>query len=339
MEYLKGRKHELMISVVEDYIKDASPITSAGVQKNHLQEISTATLRNELNALEAMGMLKQLHTSSGRVPTTLGYRYYVSNLLKDMPLDKAELDGVKSLLEERTKSLSDIVSGLAKIINKAVKYPTVIFVNGYDKLIVESIKIVPLVGDNALALIQTPSGYLTNVLDAKTNEKSCEDATNYLSRKFAGKPLGEMMKGMELAEQEMQEEIKGFKEVIDTLIEGIKRVIEEKHLDIKRAGSIDMLESRGDGEQTKKVLKLLEDKNELEKALQLEDNELSVTLVDESEYSGLALVKAPLCIDGTPIASIGVLGPQRMDYGSIASALKVIMNELKGDKDEKQTKS
>ena len=197
----------------------------------------------------------------------------------------------------------------------------------------------PLVGDSALALIQTPSGYLTNVLDAKTNEKSCEDATNYLSRKFAGKPLGEMMKGMELAEQDMQDEIKGFKEVIDTLIEGIKRVIEEKHLDIKRAGSIDMLESRGDGEQTKKVLKLLEDKNELEKALQLEDNELSVTLVDESEYSGLALVKAPLCIDGTPIASIGVLGPQRMDYGSIASALKVIMNELKGDKDEKQTKS
>ena len=332
---LKGRKHELMIAVVEDYINDASPITSGGVQKNHLTSVSTATLRNELSALEAMGLLKQLHTSGGRVPTVLGYKYYVNHLLQGLTLNYDQLDGVKSLLDERSKSLSEIVSGVAKIINKAVKYPTVIYVNGYDKLVVENIKIIPLVGDSALALIQTSSGYLTNTLDAKASSEAYEDASKYLTKKFAGKTLGEMMHDMEKLENDMLEEISGFKEILDTLIEGIKKFVEENHLNIRQDKAIDVLDESADDEQTKKMMKLLGDQEELERALETSGDELSVEMVDDDEeYSGLAVIKAPLCIDGTPVASIGVFGPQRMDYKGIASALKVITSQLKGENDE-----
>lgn len=332
---LKGRKHELMIAVVEDYINDASPITSGGVQKNHLTSVSTATLRNELSALEAMGLLKQLHTSGGRVPTVLGYKYYVNHLLQGLTLNYDQLDGVKSLLDERSKSLSEIVSGVAKIINRAVKYPTVIYVNGYDKLVVENIKIIPLVGDSALALIQTSSGYLTNTLDAKASSEAYEDASKYLTKKFAGKTLGEMMHDMEKLENDMLEEISGFKEILDTLIEGIKKFVEENHLNIRQDKAIDVLDDSADDEQTKKMMKLLGDQEELERALETSGEELSVEMVDDDEeYSGLAVIKAPLCIDGTPVASIGVFGPQRMDYKGIASALKVITSQLKGENDE-----
>lgn len=332
---LKGRKHELMIAVVEDYINDASPITSGGVQKNHLTSVSTATLRNELSALEAMGLLKQLHTSGGRVPTVLGYKYYVNHLLQGLTLNYDQLDGVKSLLDERSKSLSEIVSGVAKIINRAVKYPTVIYVNGYDKLVVENIKIIPLVGDSALALIQTSSGYLTNTLDAKASSEAYEDASKYLTKKFAGKTLGEMMHDMEKLENDMLEEISGFKEILDTLIEGIKKFVEENHLNIRQDKAIDVLDESADDEQTKKMMRLLGDQEELERALETSGDELSVEMVDDDEeYSGLAVIKAPLCIDGTPVASIGVFGPQRMDYKGIASALKVITSQLKGENDE-----
>ena len=324
-----------MIAVVEDYINDASPITSGGVQKNHLTSVSTATLRNELSALEAMGLLKQLHTSGGRVPTVLGYKYYVNHLLQGLTLNYDQLDGVKSLLDERSKSLSEIVSGVAKIINRAVKYPTVIYVNGYDKLVVENIKIIPLVGDSALALIQTSSGYLTNTLDAKASSEAYEDASKYLTKKFAGKTLGEMMHDMEKLENDMLEEISGFKEILDTLIEGIKKFVEENHLNIRQDKAIDVLDDSADDEQTKKMMKLLGDQEELERALETSGGELSVEMVDDDEeYSGLAVIKAPLCIDGTPVASIGVFGPQRMDYKGIASALKVITSQLKGENDE-----
>ena len=96
-----------------------------------------------------------------------------------------------------------------------------------------------------------------------------------------------------------------------------------------------MLDDSADDEQTKKMMRLLGDQEELERALETSGDELSVEMVDDDEeYSGLAVIKAPLCIDGTPVASIGVFGPQRMDYKGIASALKVITSQLKGENDE-----
>lgn len=332
---LGERKHNVLISAIEDYIKDASPITSGSVQEKHIRNISTATLRNELSALEAMGFLKKLHTSSGRVPTTQGYRYYVNNLLQDIPLDENALNDVKQLLEERTKSLTEIVSGLANLISKAVNYPTVIYMNGYENLEIESIKIFPLMDKQALTLIQTSNGYITNTIKITTNLNYCDDASNYLTRKFKGKTIGGMLESIESNQDNMLSEIKNFKLIVNNLIDGIRRVLNDYKFDISHKGSADLLcESGETSEQAKKVIKLLDNKEELEKALELEQNQedLSITLVEETNYSGCALVKAPLCIDGRAVASIGVLGPQRMNYAGIASALKVVMFELNNRK-------
>ena len=106
---LSERKKLILCSAIDDYIKDASPITSGSVKDRHINDVSTATLRNELNALEAMGYLKQLHTSGGRVPTTDGYRYYVSTLLENFQVSKKQLKKVESDLNNRTNSLKEIL--------------------------------------------------------------------------------------------------------------------------------------------------------------------------------------------------------------------------------------
>ena len=85
------RKHDILIVAVDEYIKTAQPVTSGGLN-NHFKEISSATIRNELNALESMGYLKQVHTSGGRVPTALAYKEYVNSLLAD---DKLDYESIK----------------------------------------------------------------------------------------------------------------------------------------------------------------------------------------------------------------------------------------------------
>ena len=142
---LSERKRKILSKAVEEYIKDCSPITSGGIKDTGNLDCSTATLRNELNALEAMGFLRQLHTSGGRVPTAQGYRFYVENLLTGIKATNEELEEVRALIEDRTNSLSDLVTGIAKIVSKATNYPTVIIVNGLDKLILTEFKIVPLI--------------------------------------------------------------------------------------------------------------------------------------------------------------------------------------------------
>lgn len=340
---LGERKHSVLIGAVEDYIKDASPITSGSVQEKHIRNISTATLRNELSALEAMGFLKKTHTSGGRIPTAQGYRYYVNNLLQDIPLDENALNDVKELLEERTKSLAEIVSGLADLISKAVNYPTVIYMNGYENLVIESIKIFPMVDGQALTLIQTSNGYITNSIKVNTKLNYYEDASNYLTQKFQGKTIGGMLESIEKNQDNMLAEIENFKMIVNNLIDGIRRILNGYRFDISHKGSADLMSESGESsEQAKKVIKLLDNKEELEKALELEKNQedLTITLVEETNFSGCALVKAPLCIDGRAVASIGVLGPQRMNYAGIASALKVVMYELnnrkKVDKENKE---
>ena len=330
---LNERKHKVLINAVEDYIKDASPITSGTIHERHIKDISTATLRNELNALEAMGFLKQLHTSGGRVPTTLGYRYYVNSILKDIKLEENALESVKELLDNRSNSLTEIVSELAKIISKAVNYPTVIIANGYDQLVINSIKVFPLVDGQALTLIQTESGYITNTIKTTASIKSCEDASKYLSRIYTGKTIKEMLETIELTENKMLDEISSFKIIVDNLIDGMKKVLEKQKLSIGTNGSSQFIESFSSSpDQTQKVLKLLDNEIELEKAMKLEDKQdLTITLVEEETFSGCALVKAPIVINGKAVASIGVVGPQRMNYPLIASALKVVMNEMQNN--------
>ena len=288
MQNLNQRKHDVLIGAVEDYIKDASPITSGAMQKKHLSNISTATLRNELNALEAMGYLKQLHTSSGRVPTTLGYRYYVNHLLKDASLKSDALKDVRTLLDNRSDSLIEVVSELAKLIANAVNYPTVIVANGYDQLVIQNIKVFPLVDKQAQTLIQTKSGYITNTIKTSADQKSCQDASRYLTKFYKNKTIKEMFDTIEETENQMLSEISSFKTIVDNLIDGMKEVLKRKKVSIETNGSSALLSSGQDNlEQTKNVLKLLDNQTELEKAFGVDESEkdLSITLVEEESQN------------------------------------------------------
>ena len=194
---LSKRKHEILLSAIDDYIKDASPITSGGVKKKQIVTLSTATLRNELSALEEMGFLKQIYTSGGRIPTALGYKYYVNHLMSTITINSNSLSEVRDSLSKRTQSLSEIASEIAKIISRATNYPTAVLMDGYDKLIVEAITVVPLLDEKALALIQTTSGYLNNTIDANADKKACEDASAYLNKLFKGKTIGFLVEKIE----------------------------------------------------------------------------------------------------------------------------------------------
>lgn len=330
---LSERRKKILCMAVEEYIRDCSPITSGGIKDTASLDCSTATLRNELNTLEAMGYLKQLHTSGGRIPTVQGYRYYVEDLLQTVSATNKELDEVKSLISSRTSSLNDIVSGIAKIVSRETNYPTVVMIDGVDNLILSDFKLVPLLEDKVMVLVGTTAGYITQTLDVKATGEDCEDATNYLTKHFKGETIGFMLDNIEQFELGMHNEIKAFQNVVNTLITGLKQLNNQKYLNVRREGSAKLIEN-SDVEQAKKVLNVLDDEKELSSILQLDGNgDIEVTVADE-DNAKCSVVKAPIVVNGRQLASIGVIGPQRMDYAGIASALKVVidnLNNLKGE--------
>ena len=327
---LSERKHFILCSVIEDYIKDAAPITSSAVQDKHIPKVSTATLRNELNALESMGYLKQLHTSGGRIPTPEGYKYYVSTLLEDFEVSEDKLKKVQNLLDNETTSLTQILSGIAELISKTTNYPTVMIANGYDKLIIEEVKIIPLIDNEALVLFRTHSGIVKNSMQTNASEKVCDDASIFLTRKFAGKTIGEMLEGDTL--NKSLGEVQIFKSLVNSLLDSMRKFISKTNIDVRGESAVNILNENEQKsvKQTKKILTLLGNKEELANAVEstTTDN-ITVKIGGENEkMEGCALITAPIVIKGTPVASIAVLGPDRMDYANIAQALKIVMNEL-----------
>lgn len=330
---LSERKQKILCMAVEEYIRDCSPITSGGIKNSASLDCSTATLRNELNALEAMGFLKQLHTSGGRTPTAQGYRYYVEKLLLQGGASDGELNKAKTLIASKTSSLDELVGQIAKMVSSATNYPTVVMMDGMQNLVLSEFKIIPLLDNKLMVLIGTNAGYLNQTLEVKATNESCQDASNYLTKHFKGETIGFMIENIEQYKHGMHSEIKQFQEVVNSLIEGLKKLNSQKRLSVRREGSAKLLEDRNSVEEAKKVLNVLDDEKELSNILEIQgEGNIEVTVADEN--NDCSVVKAPICIDGRQLASIGVIGPQRMDYAGIASALKVVidsLNEIKGE--------
>lgn len=322
---LSERKIKILNIAVEEFIKDSAPITSSSVKDRTLLDVSTATLRSELNALEAMGFLKQLHTSGGRVPTAQGYRFYVENLLKNIKATNGELEDVRKLIENRTQSLNEIVAGIAKIISKATNYPTVVLVNGIDNLVLQEFKIIPLLDNKCMVLIGTNCGYITNTMDINATAQNCEDASNYLTKYFKGETMGFMMENVGLMKKGMSGEIEAFQSVVDNIILGLSKMNKQKLLNVQAEGVVDLVEKEQN--EAKKVLKTLNDKEQLIEVLDDDENKISAVVAEDGDEK-CSVVKAPIMVGGNKLASIGVFGPQKMDYMGIASALKIVVDEL-----------
>ena len=330
---LSERKKKILCMAIEEYIKDCSPITSGGIKDSASLNCSTATLRSELNALEAMGFLKQLHTSGGRIPTAQGYRYYVEHLLSSASATEGELDEVKSLITTKTNSLNNIVTGIAKIVSKATNYPTVIMVDGVDNLVLTDFKIIPLLEDKLMVLIGTVAGYINQTLDISASVEDCNNASTYLTKHFKGETIGFMIDNIDQFEEGMHSEIEAFEGVVNSLIDGLKKLNSKRFLDVRREGSGRLLENKNDVESAKKVLDVLDDEKQLSSIMELEGKgDIEVAVAEEGE--SCSVIKAPIKVDGRQLASIGVIGPQRMDYAGIASALKVVIDNLNNIKGE-----
>ena len=355
---LSDRKKEILLSAVEEYIQLASPITSSNIRNKCCADLSTATLRNELNALEAMGYLKQLHTSGGRVPTSKGYRIFVNSMIADIPLDKKILNEIQGLYEQRTVYLGDLVNEIADIVSKATNYPTVVMLKGFEKLLIKNVKIIPLLTGQALILIETTSGVINNSMpaDSQMPPQSYIDAGNFLTKTFNGQTVAEMIKHMNSYREGMDKEIDEYKSIFTTLIASLNKIIDGlTENKILSKGELQLLNSPeyNDPSKAKRVIDVMQNPEEIEQIFNNEidsNNDVSFQIGSEISVKGLedcSIARADYQVGDESVASIGIIGPQRMDYAKIASALKFVVGEFnnlkalnqapKGDKDEQKS--
>ena len=330
------RKQEIVLVAVDEYIRTAQPITSGGLNQ-HFKDISSATIRNELNALESMGYFKQLHTSGGRVPTSLAYKEYVNSLLECDKLDYNSIKKVISSYENKSVSLISTLSTLAKRLSKVTNCPAVLVQHGLQNLTIENIQIVPLIQKDALLLVETNAGIIDDniALDPNIDRPACIEASDYLTKHFKGQTIGYMVDNMSDVCLKAGAQILQFKDLLESVSLSLLKVIKTK-CDVTNENPTKLLNNinKQEIDEAKSVFEFLEDAESVIDVVKAETNELNFTIGDDKhgKLKDGMMMSAPIVINGVSIASLALVGPKRIDYANVAAALKFIVNQIDNDK-------
>lgn len=325
---LTGRKEKILQAIVDGYIENCQPVSSAEIKDKHLPALSSATIRNEMAALEEMGYLTQPHTSSGRVPTAEAYKLYVEKLMPRRKLTRSELKIVKRYFNKKVTELDDMLKSTAKVISEITNLTSVAYVQNTDDATVTNIRIVRITASTALIIIVTNLGVLKDTtvdIGSGVTDEYCDQASRFVTEIFGGRKISEINKPKAIVKEVKKEYI----QVFDTILHILKNYShEEMFSDIVLEGSAKILEQPeySNLQKAKAMLEFLDAKDELVPVLQNSDDmNISIKIGKDNEIrDGMpecAIVTASYNINGVTVGNAGVIGPIRMDYSKVVSVL------------------
>lgn len=325
---LSDRKKKILQYVVDDYIETAVPVSSKSLTEKHMNNVSSATIRNELSALEELGYLTQLHTSSGRVPSAEAYKLYVSDLMVKDKLTAKELDYIKKIFLDKAENLEEVIRNTTKVISELTSYTSVGMPNKDGKEKIESVKFFRFRKDSALVLIVTElrllkDNYIT-VSENMTDEQLA-DAEKVLCNMFKGRTFEDICN----MKPEVEDNFLGYKNIFVNVIEALKAYVETSGEDVVIAGEDKIFEhpDYADVGKIKDFLSVVTSKDKVMNLLVGEDRHIKINVkIGSDGYDEIpkecSLVTATYSANGTPLGTYGVIGPVRMDYQKVVAVLE-----------------
>ena len=340
MKMLDDRKRKVLQAIVEEYINTAEPVSSNALISKYDLQCSSATIRNEMADLEKRGLLDKMHTSSGRIPSAKGYRYYVDELLKDDNISLEEVKYISDKLETKVNEIEDLTKITANTISEITHYTTVTIGPKASEQIITEIKFVLLGSRMLLAVIMTDIGMVKETIikfDEDITEKQVETINYMFNNKLKDRPIGTIDKPLE---EYLYQEMSDMVKVIKPIIEQIKKVLfedEEIHLQGTRR-ELDLPEFNS-LQVAKNFMNILDEKELIADMLNsgfAKDINVYIGGEDENEeLKDFSVVTFKHKIGNKDMGTIGIIGPKRMDYSKVISVMKYISKKLNQEKEDK----
>lgn len=161
---LTERKKKVLRSVVDLYIRTAEPVGSKAITELPDMNYSSATIRNEMAELTAMGYLEQPHTSAGRVPSAVGYRLYVDELMAEYRLSIDETKSISSAIEEKMKKVDKMVEKVARLVSQATDLPAISMASRYGGATIRRFDLILAGQGSVIAVLMLSSDEVVNKL-------------------------------------------------------------------------------------------------------------------------------------------------------------------------------
>ncbi len=325
------RKLSVLRAIVEDYVETREPVGSKVLVERHALGVSSATIRNDMAALEEEGLIAQPHTSAGRVPTDAGYRLFVDRLSSVKPLSLAEKRAISTLLTDAV-DLDDVLDRTVRALATLTRQVAVVQYPSLSRSAVRHVELVPLVPGRLLVVLITDTGRVeqrTVEVDPQVTDQLVGDLRARLNAALAGRRLDQVAALLrETAGAFRPEDRDLVASVVTALEDALSSQREDRFV---LAGTAHLARSPLDFPQSiGPVLEAIEEQVVLLRLLgEMADDPtsgVSVRIGHEMHHRGLleTSVVSSGYGSGAQVARLGVLGPTRMDYPTTMAAVRAV---------------
>lgn len=327
------RAQQVLKILVERYIQDGSPVGSKTIAEEYALGLSPASIRNILADLEDLGYLSSPHISAGRIPTALGYRFFVNSLLTTQAFSSVDLQELKTKLDpdqdisHLLQSASSVLSGLTQLIG-------VVALPRRNRIELRHVEFLPLSGNRILMILVLNNREVQNRIiytDRIYSSSELQQTANYLNAHYAGKDLL-------TARKELHQAIQNDRDNMAKLLQAVVDVAHNTYANTQEntnkyviAGENHILQSANRPDNIDQLQVLFNAFTQKQEILNLLDYALDAEGVQifigkESGYDTFdhcSVVTASYSVDGQLVGSLGVIGPTRMPYDKVISAVDI----------------
>ena len=321
---LTEREKTVLRFIVHNFILSATPVGSRYISRKHGMGLSPATIRNVMANLEEMGYLSHPHTSAGRIPTDVGYRFYVNSLMEIHRLTETEKQTIRRQLDS-VSDAEEMLRESSKLLGKISRQLSVVSSPHLSSGTFEKLELVTISSNKIIVILAIKSGLVRTIMMEVYSEiprEKMEDISSFLNQRLSGLTLQQIRDTFSSRVQDVKNEESGlirlFIESVDKLFADIKEG-DKVHI----AGTENLITQPefGNPENFRGIIELINNEDIIVHVLEKHDgtDEVTVTIGQENEEKRMriySVVTSPYSI-GDVTGTVGLIGPKRMDYSKL----------------------
>jgi heat-inducible transcriptional repressor len=320
----------ILKTVVEKYIREGQPVGSKALAEESAIGLSSASIRNIMADLEDAGYLHSPHTSAGRIPTSEGYRLFVNTLLTVQPLELNQINQLRSKLNSNVES-SALVESASNLLSSVTKLAGIVTVPRREHFTLRHVEFLQLSQNRVLAILVFNDREIQNRIiytDRLYTASELQQAGNFVTQMYAGKSLPDIRQDLVGA---IRTERERMRTILHTAMDIAEKAFEEENQEsciIAGETNLIALAEEAGIDRLRSLFEALNQKRDILHLLDgcLTNDGVQIFIGKESGHEVLdecSIVTAPYSSEGKVVGVLGVIGPTRMAYDHVISAVDV----------------
>ena len=326
---ISERQSQILKMIIEEYIKSAKPIGSKALCDE--LNCSSATVRNEMSALEELGFLEKTHISSGRVPSEKGYRYYVDYIMEPKKISGEDMLKLQQIFKNKSLMISDTIIKSMEIISELTNYTAVVLGKSSKENKVTKIEAVPLDDERLIAIVVTDKGHIEHkniTLEAKVSLDEIKKTIDLINRLVVGTPIDEVSTKLEFEVKPIiGQYVKQHEILYNAFYNAFTDFTNEPNIKMSGTKNILMQPEFNDTAKIREIISKFDDK-EIVKHIEEADSGIKIYIGSESEFDNdVTIIKMKYDMNGEE-GTLALIGPKRMEYDRVMALLSYIKENL-----------